>query len=190
MAEPRHFLTLAQRLAPEMQIDQVCRRRAVMAHQVAHQHIQDIIVEYYSVNHYSRKDRIACPVELLYATGMIKSVKFVSIPVKDQNLALDFYTKKLGFQIMTDQPMGNGQRWLELRIPGAETEVVLFTPQGQEDRIGTFSAISFVSDNVQKTYEELSAKGVVFAQPPKKESWGTSAIFKDVDGNTFVLSSR
>jgi predicted enzyme related to lactoylglutathione lyase len=121
---------------------------------------------------------------------MIKSVKFVSIPVKDQNLALDFYTKKLGFQIMTDQPMGDGQRWIELRIPGAETEVVLFTPQGQADRIGSFSGVSFVSDNVQKTYEELSAKGVEFAQPPKKESWGTSAIFKDVDGNMFVLSSR
>jgi len=121
---------------------------------------------------------------------MIKSVKFVSIPVRDQNKALEFYTKKLGFQIMTDQPMGDGQRWIELRIPGAETEVVLFTPQGQEDRIGTFAAVSFVSDNVQKTYEELSGKGVEFAQPPKKQSWGTSAIFKDVDGNTFVLSSR
>ena len=121
---------------------------------------------------------------------MIKSVKFVSIPVRDQNKALEFYTKKLGFQIMTDQPFGGGQRWIELRIPGAETGVVLFTPPGQEDRIGTFTAVSFVSDNVQKTYEDLTACGVEFAQPPKKESWGTSAILKDPDGNTFVLSSR
>ena len=58
---------------------------------------------------------------------MIKAVKFVSIPVKDQDQALDFYTKKLGFQILTDQPFGGGQRWLELGIPGAETKVVLFT---------------------------------------------------------------
>src|SRR5579871_2320314 len=102
---------------------------------------------------------------------MIKSVKFVSIPVRDQSKALEFYTKKLNFQIMTDQPMGDGQRWIELRIPGAETEVVLFTPQGQENRIGTFSGVSFLSDNVHKTYEELSARGVEFAQPPKQESW-------------------
>jgi predicted enzyme related to lactoylglutathione lyase len=121
---------------------------------------------------------------------MIKSVKFVSIPVKDQNKALDFYTSKLGFQIMTDQPMGNGQRWIELRIPGAETEVALFTPHGQEDRIGTFSGVSFLTDDVQRTFEALSARGVEFVQPPKKESWGTSAILKDTDGNTFVLSSR
>ena len=109
---------------------------------------------------------------------MIKSVKFVSIPVRDQNKALEFYTKKLGFQIMTDQPFGDGRRWIELRIPGADTEVVLFTSPGQEDRIGSFTGISFVADSVEKTFEELSARGVEFVQPPKKESWGTSAIFK------------
>jgi predicted enzyme related to lactoylglutathione lyase len=121
---------------------------------------------------------------------MIKAVKFVSIPVKDQGQALDFYAKKLGFQILTDQPMGGGQRWLELSIPGAETKVVLFTPPGHETRIGTFSNITFMTDNVEKTYEGLSARGVDFEQPPKKEQWGTSAIFKDLDGNIFVLSSR
>ena len=49
---------------------------------------------------------------------MIKAVKFVSIPVKDQNQALDFYTKKLGFTIMTDQPFDGKQRWIELGING------------------------------------------------------------------------
>lgn len=120
---------------------------------------------------------------------MIKAVKFVSIPVKDQNKALEFYTRKLGFQILTDQPFGS-QRWIELGIPGADTGVVLFTPPGQESRIGTFANISFVCDDIQKTYEELRARGVEFQQPPKKESWGTSAIFKDVDGNAFVMSAR
>jgi catechol 2,3-dioxygenase-like lactoylglutathione lyase family enzyme len=121
---------------------------------------------------------------------MIKAVKFVSIPVKDQSQALDFYTKKLGFQIITDQPMGGGQRWIELSIPGAETRVVLFTPDGHETRIGTFSNITFMSDNVEKTYQELSGRGVDFERPPRKEQWGTSAIFKDLDGNIFMLSSK
>jgi catechol 2,3-dioxygenase-like lactoylglutathione lyase family enzyme len=121
---------------------------------------------------------------------MIKAVKFVSIPVRDQDLALAFYTEKLGFTVLTDQPFGPGQRWVELKIPGADTKVVLFTPPGQEDRIGTFSNVVFYSDNVEKTYEEMLAKGVEFQQPPKKEGWGTSAIFKDVDANAFVLSSK
>jgi catechol 2,3-dioxygenase-like lactoylglutathione lyase family enzyme len=121
---------------------------------------------------------------------MIKSVKFVSIAVRDQSKALEFYTKKLGFRILTDQPFDGNQRWIELGVGGADTRVVLFTPQGQEDRIGTFSNVVFQTDDVQKTYEELAARGVEFQQPPKKEPWGTSAIFKDQDGTLFVLSTK
>lgn len=121
---------------------------------------------------------------------MIKAIKFASIPVRDQDRALEFYTQKLGFEILTDQPMGPGQRWIELSIPRAETRVVLFTPPGQEDRIGTSSNIAFTSDNVERTAEQLVAKGVEFVQPPTKEPWGTFAIFKDADGNQFVLGSK
>ena len=62
---------------------------------------------------------------------MIKQIKFVSIPSRDQNRALDFYTDKLGFTIITDQPFDEKQRWIELRIPKAETRVVLFTAGGR-----------------------------------------------------------
>ena len=120
---------------------------------------------------------------------MIKAVKFVSVPVRDQDRSLAFYTDQLGFRVVTDQPFGE-QRWIELRIPGADTGVVLFTPTGHEDRIGGFMNLAFTADDVQKSWEELSARGVEFVQPPKTEHWGTSALFKDPDGNTFVLSSR
>jgi predicted enzyme related to lactoylglutathione lyase len=122
---------------------------------------------------------------------VIKAVKFVSIPVTDQDRAIDFYTTQLGMTIVTDQPMGagGGQRWIELKIPGADTHVVLFTPPGHEGRIGGFSNVVFASDNVERTHEQLRARGVEFVQPPKKEPWGTSAIFQDSDGNQFVLSS-
>ena len=121
---------------------------------------------------------------------MIKAIKFVGIPVRDQDRALAFYTKKLGFSITTDQPFNDTQRWIELKIPGAETGVVLFTPEGQEDRIGTFQSVSFVTNNVQKTYDELVSRGVEFLGPPKTADWGSSAIFKDPDGNQFVLGSK
>lgn len=120
---------------------------------------------------------------------MFKRIKFVSIPVRDQDRALRFWTEKVGMQVVTDQPMGPGLRWIELKIPGAQTGVALFTPPGQEDRIGTFANISFACDDVEKAYAELVARGVEFEQAPKKESWGTSAIFRDPDGNSFVLGS-
>ena len=121
---------------------------------------------------------------------MIKARKFASIPVREQDAALEFYTTTLGFSVATDQPFSDTQRWIELRIPGAETRLVLFTPPGHADRIGTFSNVTFLADDVERTYEELRARGVSFAQPPKVEAWGTSAIFADPDGNSFVLSSK
>lgn len=120
---------------------------------------------------------------------MIKGIKFCSISVADQDRALDFYTTKLGFAVATDQAMGP-QRWIELRIPGADTRVVLFTPPGQEDRIGTFASLAYWTDNVEKTYNDLVAKEVEFSQKPKTESWGTSAIFKDSEGNSFALGTK
>jgi predicted enzyme related to lactoylglutathione lyase len=120
---------------------------------------------------------------------MIKQLKFAGVPTRDQDAALAFWTEKVGFRVATDQPMGPGQRWIELSIPGAETRIVLFTPPGQEDRIGTLSNVSFQCDDVDYTYRQMLAKGVEFTGPPKKEGWGTSAVFKDPDGNSFVLSS-
>ena len=45
-------------------------------------------------------------------------------------------------------------------------------------------------DNVFATAKTMKSKGVEFEKEPKKEEWGTAAIFKDVDGNKFVLSSK
>jgi predicted enzyme related to lactoylglutathione lyase len=118
---------------------------------------------------------------------MIKQIKFVSVPVADQDRALDFYTEKLGFTIITDQPFDDKQRWLELRVPKAETRVVLFASDEEKDRIGTFMNMSYTCDDLHKTYEELKARGVEFESPPKKEHWGSYAIFKDSEGNSFVL---
>lgn len=119
---------------------------------------------------------------------MITQVKFVSITVADQDRALDFYTQKLGFRVATDQPFTEGLRWLELKIGGAETKVVLFKTAGKQP--GGFSNVVWQTDNVQKTYDELKTRGVEFQQEPKTESWGTSAIFRDSEGNQFVLSSK
>jgi predicted enzyme related to lactoylglutathione lyase len=118
---------------------------------------------------------------------MIKQIKFVSVPVTDQDRALDFYTEKLGFTIITDQPFDDKQRWIELRIPKAETRIVLFMNDEDNDHVGTFMNMSYTCDDLQKTYDELKARGVEFENPPKKEHWGSYTIFKDSEGNSFVL---
>ena len=122
---------------------------------------------------------------------MITSVKFVSVPTRDQDRALSFYTEKLGFKVVTDQQMGGGQRWIELQIGAAgTTRLVLFTPEGHEGRVGTVFNGALACDNVEKTYEELKGRGVEFVSTPQHEPWGTLAVLKDPDGNQIALSSR
>ncbi|MFZ0589424.1 MAG: VOC family protein, partial [Bryobacteraceae bacterium] len=101
---------------------------------------------------------------------MIRGIKFLGVCVSDQDRALKFYTEKLGFEVKTDVPFEGGQRWIELKIPGAETGITLFTPKGQEDRIGTFINTSLWTDDLEGTYEALKSKGVEFTTPPTKQS--------------------
>jgi predicted enzyme related to lactoylglutathione lyase len=121
---------------------------------------------------------------------MIRGIKIVSIPVSNQDVSLKFYTGQVGFKVATDQPFDGGQRWIELLIPGSDASLALFTPQGHENRIGGFQPVTFWCDDVFATAEQLKSRGVELAAEPRKEVWGTMAIFKDPDGNQFVFSSR
>ena len=121
---------------------------------------------------------------------MITHVKFVSIPTRDQDRALAFWTDKAGFTLVTDQPFSDSQRWIELSVGNSRTRFVLFTPEGHEDRIGSFFNGSLACDDVEATHRQMTERGVEFDSPPQKQPWGTFATFRDPDGNQFVLSSR
>jgi lactoylglutathione lyase len=122
---------------------------------------------------------------------MITRVRSVSIYCRDQDAARAFWTDTMGFDLIQDTPMDpettSGARWIEVRAPGDDTILVLFTPPGEEGNIGTFSNLVFECDDIQKTYEDLSSKGVEFPTPPEEQYWGWWATFKDNDGNEYGL---
>src|SRR5256885_5338341 len=118
---------------------------------------------------------------------MLKRINFAAIPVQDQSRALEFYTQKVGLRVFTDQTMGE-MRWIELKIPGAETMLVLHYKPAHAP--SNEPALALVADDVQATYDELRAKGVEFTQPPKKEHWGEHASFKDSEGNLILFAKR
>ena len=121
---------------------------------------------------------------------MISHVKFVSIPTRDQDRALKFWTEQVGCRVLTDQPFNDKQRWIELRVGSSETRLVLFVFDEQGLKPGMAFNGALACDNVEQTYQELVAKGVEFSSTPQKQPWGTFAVFNDPDGNQFVLSSR
>ena len=121
---------------------------------------------------------------------MISTARSVGIYVGDQDRAKEFWSNTMGFEVLQDVPMGEGDslpRWIEVAPPGRKIILVLYTPDDQRDRIGTFSNVLFNCVDIQKTHEELTGRGVEFTEAPTKQFWGWWAVFKDPDGNTYGL---
>lgn len=133
---------------------------------------------------------------------MINRLSVTTIWVTDQNEALRFYTEKLGFDIRADFTNGD-YRWLTVGLkeqPDLEYQLAALKPGGgltQEDveqltklvEAGKLGVGPWKTDDCQKTYETLKAKGVEFLQPATDRPYGIiEAIFKDNSGNVMVLA--
>lgn len=132
---------------------------------------------------------------------MITQVTHMTVYVLDQNRAQDFYTNKLGFRVVTDVPMGKDVRWLTVSPPNQPGLEIVLSPVStamfKQETVdvmtdlvskGTFGVAVLTCDDIYATYEEMTAKGVEFTKAPKKEFYGTEAIFKDDSGNWFSLA--
>lgn len=123
----------------------------------------------------------------------------VPVFVNDQTRALDFYTKKLGFEVTIDIPIAQGVRWLTVSPKKGDTEFILFPPamagsDGAEEmkrRVGSWTGIVILSDDCRGDYNKLAQRGVEFTAEPKQQMWGGwMAEFADADGNRFQLVER
>ena len=126
---------------------------------------------------------------------MITRINTVSVMVSDQHRSREFYTQKLGFEVQMDEPMGQS-RWIQLAPKGAQTSLVLMKPTEDmpaeiyaraKAAIGGLANFIFAVDDMQATYNELSARGVEFVDEPAQQPWGWWATIKDPDGNTIGL---
>ncbi len=118
---------------------------------------------------------------------MITKMRYVSITVTDIDQAIDFYVGKLGFLVLVEMPISGGNRFVMLALPQGGTHLVFSLPLPGRSQSLT-SSISFETEDIQSTYEELNAKGVEFSRPPAKTTWGgVEAMFVDPFGNSFLL---
>jgi catechol 2,3-dioxygenase-like lactoylglutathione lyase family enzyme len=133
---------------------------------------------------------------------MIKRISHVTVWVLDQDSAKAFYTDKLGFRVTSDFDMGEGIRWLTATPPEQpDVEFVLadcrmgHDPESAEQlralvAKGALGPGVLATDDCQKTYEELAARGVTFLKEPTEQVYGIEAMFRDDSGNLFSLSQR
>jgi catechol 2,3-dioxygenase-like lactoylglutathione lyase family enzyme len=128
------------------------------------------------------------------------SITHSGIFVLDQDEALDFYVGKLGMEVNTDVDLGF-MRWLTVNVPGDPGREVLLEkpgPPAMDDETAeavrelvtkgaTAGWIGFTTDDVRKTYEELTAKGVEFTQEPTEQSYGIDCGLRDPFGNAIRI---
>ena len=108
----------------------------------------------------------------------MNTIEVITIAVADQQKAKEFYMK-LGFQLMIETPMGNGQNWVQLGLPNQTTSLALLN----------FSSLVFETDDMEKEIQELKAKGL---EPGKIENtpWGKFVQLKDLDGNSLTYHQK
>jgi predicted enzyme related to lactoylglutathione lyase len=121
---------------------------------------------------------------------MLKKVVYVSVFVKDQDKALDFYTKVLGFEKRVESPTPERPRFLSIGLKGQDFELVLWpgTPgQGQPFQGRATAAYTIETADCRKAFETLKSRGVKFDTDVLEYPWGYVAVFQDADGNRLQL---
>lgn len=126
---------------------------------------------------------------------MFTRLTHLTVLVADQDEALAFYARKLGFKLHTDAMMPNGYRWLTVCPSDAvEFELALMPAidDNQKSLIGNQAGAEpfFVLEtkDCKKTIEELKANGVEIVQDVTEEAWGTGASIKDLYGNIIYIN--
>lgn len=114
-------------------------------------------------------------------------ISSISLPVKDLNRAIDFYTKKLGWEKTMDAPMGDGTRWVTVAPANAQASFNL--AERWERPAGGVSGVIFEVDDVFETQKDFAKKQIEFTEQPRTEPWGGWAMFKDSEGNIHGLHS-
>jgi catechol 2,3-dioxygenase-like lactoylglutathione lyase family enzyme len=131
---------------------------------------------------------------------MLTAIRLSQIYVLDQDEALAFYVGKLGLEVKQDTDLGF-MRWLTVAVAGEpDREILLETPgppaldaatASQVRELVTKGAtggwIGFTTDDCQKTYETLQAKGVEFTQEPVEHAYGTDCGLRDPFGNAIRI---
>ena len=119
----------------------------------------------------------------------------VTIVVKDQQAALDFYTQKVGFDKKTDYSPQGLPRWVTVGPKGQDIEISLFqhgTRGGDGTPADTLppgnGRFVLTVEDCAKVVEDLRSRGVPL-HPDKatEEAWGTYSGFSDPDGNRFTI---
>ena len=122
-------------------------------------------------------------------SARIKKLANVIIPVADQDLELQFYTEALGLEKRADEPFGDGNRWIEVAPPGADTPIAICPPGPGTTAGGKDTGVTLQTDDIDAYHAHLKDRGVDvdaevsrFGDPVPPLFW-----FRDLENNTLMV---
>jgi serine phosphatase RsbU (regulator of sigma subunit)/predicted enzyme related to lactoylglutathione lyase len=119
------------------------------------------------------------------------SIQDIVVFVRDLEISKPFYLQQLGFELLTEQRLPTGERWIEVAPPDGSANLALVEPKPDAPEyqlIGGYRWVLFMTEDVHALYKEWTERGVRFTQGPETPGWGgTYARFEDPDGNAFGL---
>jgi catechol 2,3-dioxygenase-like lactoylglutathione lyase family enzyme len=114
--------------------------------------------------------------------------------VKDYDEAIAYFTEKLGFMLLQDTVMAAGKRWVLVAPPADSGSSLLLARAATEEQsrlVGNQAAgrvfLFLRTEDFRRDYEAMRARGVVFLESPRREAYGTVAVFQDLYGNKWDL---
>jgi|AntRauTorckE6833_2_1112554.scaffolds.fasta_scaffold120108_1 predicted enzyme related to lactoylglutathione lyase len=123
-------------------------------------------------------------------------IKSFALLVNDYDETIEFYTKKLGFDLVTDQKYGENMRWVSLKAANSEIQITLGKASEEDSKyVGkqmgeNYPIFVMTVKDVQNTYEIYTSKGVNFIDKPTKKPWGIGAVFENLYGNKIYLQTE
>jgi catechol 2,3-dioxygenase-like lactoylglutathione lyase family enzyme len=125
---------------------------------------------------------------------MAQSIATVCLLVRDYDEAIAFYSGALRFALAEDTPLGGGRRWVVLAPPGPGGARLLLAQaknEGEKAAIGRQAGgrvfLFLQTDDFERDHRGMTARGVKFIEEPRREDYGTVAVFEDLYGNKWDL---
>lgn len=116
---------------------------------------------------------------------MFKQIDYTMVVVSDMQRSVEFYRDKLGIPLKFQSPdwteFDTGVTTLALHAGGIPRE---HPETGDQSKIAGACSIGFNVEDVDKTFDELRGKGVLFVMPPtQREGEGIKlTVCLDPDG--------
>ena len=117
---------------------------------------------------------------------MLKKIEVISIPVKDQDKAIEFYVNKIGFKLLVDVPFDEDKRWVQLGISEKNETTIALVDDSEKMSPGHLQGLVLYAEDIEETTKELKDRGVDIS-PVEKTPWGKFVYFNDVDGNAWAI---